>query len=201
MIPKLGVYTHHISSKRPKEIECYSCRLKGQMSVDRYIKSVYLYYFPMFPFWGWQEISCVHCHAGLKFSEMGPELKEKYRPYRQIPIPMPWHFTGLIFILGAILWSQRSTALDQQTILDRAKNLKVKRVIEYQAAPHTYTSMKVCGFEEDYILMLPNQFTVEDKRDLEHILLSENYGPDTILFHKDSLQKLIAEEKVLGIYW
>ncbi|MEM6343953.1 MAG: hypothetical protein AAF927_08735 [Bacteroidota bacterium] len=182
-------------------IKCYDCGAKGQMSVDGFVKSIYLSYIPLFPIWAWQELRCVRCNANLKFSEMGPELKEKYKPYRRFLLPMPWHFSGLIIVLGIFLWGKHSQAKEQQIILERAQNLQIKRVIEYREGPKAYTSMKVCGFEGEYLLVRYNRYQVQSQKGLERILMPENYAPDTLYFHRDSLMQMIEDKEVVAISW
>ncbi|MEL7530954.1 MAG: hypothetical protein AAFN10_06590 [Bacteroidota bacterium] len=198
---KFGIYNHPVSSHRPKEIECFSCGTKGQMIVNGFIQSFYISYIPLIPFWAWQEVCCVSCRAELKFSEMGPELKTKYKPFRPIPIPRPWHFTGLLIILGIVLWVQYGKAKEQEIILQRAKNLEINRVIEYRAGHGVYTSMKVFGFEEDFILVHHNQYQVQTPEEINRILEAKNYTIDTAYLHRDTLIKMIANKQVFGIYW
>ena len=196
-----GFYDHTLSSKRPKEIECYSCGQKGQMSVNQYLKTFFISYIPLIPVWAWQDLHCVHCQAHLEFSGMEPELKEKYKAYRRFPIPMPWHFSGLFIILGIILWVQIGKAKEQKIILERAQNIEVNRVIEYKIEAGAYSSMKVFGFDEDYILAHHNQYQVQSPQEINRILEKENYSKDTLYLHRDTLLKMIDKKKVIGIYW
>lgn len=196
-----GWSTSELSSIRPKEIECFECQKKGQMFVRSFIRTCHLFWIPIFPYKLWQEVSCVHCGAEITFKEMGQELRGKYQQYKKFPLPRPWHFSGLIIVLGLFLWGMKSKSDKKEKILSRAENIQIGRIIEYKINQGAYSTMKVYNIQDDTIMVLHNLYEVEKKEGINKIQFPENYGKDTLIVFQDSLLKWVNEGIVLDIYW
>lgn len=174
--------TRNIRSKRPQDIQCFDCHDTASMSVNSYVKTFEFFFIPVFPFSMWQEVSCAHCNATLSYQEMGPELREKYKPYRKRVLPRPWHFAGPLIILGLFLWTQRDTSISTDELLIRAESIKVNRMITIQLDEKNISSLKVIAVKEKSIQVVQNQ-------------------QDTLSMSRDSLIQWVQSEKVTNIYW
>lgn len=172
----------NIRTKRPKEITCFDCREKSSMNVNSYVKTFDIFFIPILPYAMWQEVSCVSCNATISFREMGPELREQYKPFRKFPFPKPWHFSWPLIILGIFIWSKRETTIPKDELLLRAETIKVNRMITIRIDETSIASLEVIAVNDQSVQVIQNQ-------------------QDTLLLSRDTLTKWVQSERITNIYW
>lgn len=196
-----GWNTYESSSKRPKDIQCFSCGSIGEMFVRKHVKVCQLYFMPIFPYAIWSEVECVRCKSYLQLNNLSPELEQLYGPYKPNILPKLWHLTGLLIIFGLLGWAWFSTIQHKNLMKARVDAIEVGRVIDFQTANKNYSTFKICDQVKDTLFVVYNKFEVDNKTGLSRIFEPTFYSKDTVVLNKNELIEWINDGKVKDVHW
>ncbi len=195
-----GWHILKLKTKRPSDLSCYNCSKTGETNVTKYVKFVHFMYVPLFPYWIINEFECVRCRSVIDYDEMGTELKPIFHKYRSIKPPI-WSFSGLIIIMGLIIYGFIPNIPDKEVLVARIQKAEKDRVIDYKTEEGEYSSFKICGSDEEKLFIVYHQFQSTDIRDLQKIREPKFYSKDTIIIDKSEVLNQIEEGIIVGVHW
>lgn len=193
-----GINTLEYGNKRPKDIPCVSCGKQGEMFVRYFVKYWHVFYIPIFPYWMWSQVECVHCKVENDYSELSPESKEVYRKFMRFKFPPIWTFMGTLLILGAITWTSVNSWKSRQKMRERLVNLEVGRFLDYKKEDGPSARFRVVEITEDQasLVLDPPKDLLLPKDDFP-----DAYGKDTLILNRKLLLDWFDIEKLASVHW
>lgn len=193
-----GFNTLEYSSTRPKDIPCISCDKLGEMFVRKYVTVFHLFFIPMLPVWIRSEVECVHCKEKIRYSEMAPETKKKFRKFIPFKFPPIWSFMGILLILGGIAWANVNSWKSRQKMRERLVNLEVGRFLDYEKKEGPSARFRVVEVSDQQASVVLDPF--------KEILLPEDDFPnagkkDTLILNRNMLLDWFDQEKLESVHW
>jgi len=196
-----GWFTSKFYSSRPKDIICFECGCKGQMSVEKFVLTPHVFYVPLFPAKIYSEVGCVVCGINMKYSEMDQVLKRQYNPFKSKKLPPFWAFSGILLVLALFGVVYFNDIKERYVNLERFENPEVGRIIEYETDHNSYSAMKIYKVDDSMIYVFMDRYEVDSYDAINKILDKGHFSNDTIAFHRNQIESWIKSGKVKSIHW
>lgn len=155
---------------------------------------------PIFPYKIINEFECVHCRSVLEYSEMGSELKPTYSSFVSRTPPI-WSFSGIIIILGIFAYSFISSMPDTEKLVSMINSPEVDRIFDYKMNETTYSTFKVCSFDDNVIRVVYNQYQAKNTIDMERLSEPNFFEQDTVEIEIETLLKDVEDGIIIDAHW
>jgi hypothetical protein len=189
-----------LRAKRPLEMSCYNCNKVGQTNVTKYVKFAHFMWVPIFPYKTINEFECVHCRSVLEYGEMGKDLKQTHRQYISSTPPI-WSFSGIIIFIGIFVYFFISNLPDKEKIVSMINSPEVDRIFDYKIDDETYSTFKICSFDDNVIRVVYNTYQADNLKEMERLNEPNFFDQDTIVIEKKELLEQVETGVLLDAHW
>src|SRR5690606_25053790 len=141
-----------IKTQQMNNESCPDCKEAGSMIGILYTKYFHIFWIPLFPYSKKGVFYCANCKNRFDQKSLMHHLPRAYQNFKsdtKIPI---WQFSGLILVLGIVLWTIWSGQADKNREKEYVQNPIVGDVYVYGVEPRAFSTLKVIDVVDDSLI-------------------------------------------------
>lgn len=194
-----GTNTARIKTKDMPKVECTRCNETGHKKMSRYVKYVHLFWIPTFPY-GTEGLSqCTNCDYVLNYDEMYRSEQDHFNEFKEFARLPIWSFSGVILILGVILWAIMSIDIDNKLTRELAESPMTEDVCYLEWGPNSYSTFRISEIAGDTLFVNFNEMETNKQSAINEIDISSNYLTDTVIMTRTYLLGMLDAEQIIEI--
>ena len=194
-----GTNTARIKTKDMPKVQCSNCNETGYKKMSRYVKYVHLFWIPTFPY-GTDGLSqCTNCDFILNYDEMYRSEQDHFNEFKEFARLPIWSFSGVILVLGVILWAIISNDLDDKATREYAMAPMKGDVCYLKWAPESFSTLRVSGVLDDSLWVNFNVYETSQQSGINDIDVNSNYSTDTMVISQAYLMDMLDLEQIIEI--
>jgi hypothetical protein len=193
-----GQRASHLATE-PVVGPCAYCAAPNSRRVSVFGRYAHIYWIPLFSMGKTGAAECGHCRQVLQPKEMDSPLKQALEEVKQqVRVPI-WHFSGVILLVAAVLWS----------LIAQSNNHK--KTESFVQAPHKgdlyhirtenghYSLLKVQDVTGNSVKLLANNYEMASMREVAKLNKPENYASEPVELTRYDLNIMLTKEQILEV--
>jgi len=201
MMVLVGTQTTLIQEGQLSDIDCTNCSCKDSLHFQIYSKYVHITMIPLFAVGKIFECGCSNCNKEFDFEDFLEKDKQKIIDLKEIKeaeTPF-WAYTGIIILIGFIIFSINSYIDNNNLITERIKTPTIGDVYNLKLDNGYYTTIRIDEIKNDSIYTTQNDYNTYLPFDVDDIDKPENYTNSKVTYSKKELIELFEKDIINSI--
>jgi hypothetical protein len=188
-----------IKTQQMKNETCPDCKETGSMIGVLFTKYFHIFWIPLFPYSKKGVFHCPNCSNRFDQKSLMHHLPRAYQNFKsdtKIPI---WQFSGLILVLGIVLWTIWSSQADKNKEKEYVQNPIVGDVYVYEVAPGAFSTFKVTDLMEDSLVFVQNNYQIDVLSGIRDIDQDSSYSHVEYIISNHEIGEMYEENEIRDI--
>jgi len=201
MMVLIGTRTSLIQEGHMTNVDCPKCANKNSLTFRIYSKYVHITMIPLFAVGKIFESECSNCNESFDYEDFLEKDKQKIIDLKEIKeaeTPF-WAYTGIIILIGFIIFSLNSYIENNNLITERIKTPTIGDVYNLKLDNGYYSTIRIDKIKNDSIYTTQNDYNTCLPFDVDDIDKPENYTNSRVTYSKKELIELFEKDIINSI--